>query len=84
MGGVGTTGLVELGLFIHALELKPDGTAGFDLTGACTGEVAVVVVVTTFGAVVEVAMSGIVKRAICSKAVEMALRSAHVAYGKVY
>jgi len=83
MGGVGTTGLVELGLFIHALELKPDGTAGFDLTGACTGEVAVVVVV-TFSAVVEVAMSGVVEHAICSEAMEMALRLACVAYGKVY
>ena len=84
MEGIGTTDLVKLGLFVHASSSKPNGTAGFDLAGACTSEVAVVVVVTTFGAVVEVAMSGIVKRAICSKAVEMALRSVHVAYGKVY
>jgi len=75
--------LVELGLFVHTSESKPDGTAGFDLAGACTGEVAVVVVV-TFGAVVEVAMSGVVERAICSEAMEMALRLARVAYGKVY
>jgi hypothetical protein len=84
MEGISTTDLVELGLFVHASLSKPDGTAGFDLTGACTSEVAVVVVVTTFGAVVEVAMSGVVERAICSEAVEMALRSARVAYGKVY
>ena len=85
MGGIGVTGLVELGLFVHASLSKPDGMARFDLAGACTGEVAVVVmVVVTFGAVVEVAISSIVKCAICSKAMEMALRSACVAYGKVY
>ena len=83
-GGVGAIGLVELGLFVHASSSKPDRTAGFDLTGACTSEVAVVVVVTTFGAVIEVAMSGVVERVICSEAVEMALRLARVAYGKVY
>ena len=83
MGGVGTTGLVELGLFVHMLESKPDRMARFDLAGACTGEVAGVVVV-TFGTVVEVAMSGIVERAICSEAVEMALRLVRVVYGKVY
>ena len=76
-------GLVELGLFIHTLESKPDRMAGFDLAGACTGEVAVVVVV-TFSTVVEVAMSGVIEHAICSKAVEMALRLARIAYGKVY
>ena len=82
-GGVGTTGLVELSLFVHVSSSKPDGMAGFDLAGPCTGEVAVMMVV-TFGAVVEVAISGVVERAICSEAMEMALRSAHVAYGKVY
>ena len=84
MEGIGTMDLVELGLFIHALSLKPDGTARFDLAGTCTSKVAVVVVVTTFSTVVEVAMSGIVECAICSEAIEMALRSACVAYGKVY
>jgi hypothetical protein len=83
MGGIGMTGLVELSLFVHVSESKPDGTAGFDLAGACTGKVAVVVVV-TFGAVVEVAMSGVVECAICSEAMEMALRLARVVYGKVY
>ncbi len=84
-GGVGTTGLVKLSLFVHASLSKPDGMARFNLAGTCTGEVeVVVVVVVTFSTVVEVAMSGIFKRVICSKAVEMALRSAHVAYGKVY
>jgi hypothetical protein len=84
MEGISTIDLVELGLFVHASSSKPDRTAGFDLTGACTSEVAVVVVVTTFGAVIEVAMSGVVERVICSEAVEMALRLARVAYGKVY
>ena len=84
MEGIGTTDLVELGLFVHTSSSKPDGTAGFDLAGTCTSEVAVVVVVTMFGAVVEVAMSGVVECAICSEAVEMALRSVCVAYGKVY
>jgi len=76
-------GLVELSLFVHMSSSKPDGTAGFDLAGPCTGKVAVVVVV-TFGAVVEVAMSGVIEQAICSEAMEMALRLVHVAYGKVY
>jgi hypothetical protein len=69
--------LVELGLFVHASSSKPDGTAEFDLAGACTDEAAVVVVVVvvTFGAVVGEAMSGVVERAICSEAVEMALIS---------
>jgi hypothetical protein len=84
MEGIGTTDLVKLGLFVHASSSKPDRTAGFNLTGACTSEVAVVVVVTMFSAVVEVAMSGVVECAICSEAMEMALRSARVAYGKVY
>jgi hypothetical protein len=60
MGGVGTIGLIELSLFVHTSLSKPDGMAGFDLTGTCTSKVAVVVVV-MFGAVVEVAISSVVE-----------------------
>ena len=64
-GGVGATGLVELGLFVHASSSKPDGAVEFDLDGTCTGEVMVA------GAAVGLATSGVVERAICSDAVEM-------------
>ena len=81
MGGVGATGLVELGLFVHASSSKPDAAAEFDLAGACTGEVVVVVLVMVgavigveVGPVVGVDVSGVPERAICSEAVEMALR----------
>jgi hypothetical protein len=33
IGGVGATGLVELGLFVHASSSKPDAAAEFDLEG---------------------------------------------------
>lgn len=71
-GGVGVTGLVELGLFVQASSSKPDGAAEFDLGGDCTCEM---VVVGTVGAAVGLATSGVVVRAICSEAVEMASRS---------
>jgi hypothetical protein len=71
MGGVGATGLVELGLFVHASSSKPDAAAEFDLEGAWTGEVV------TGGAAagVVVVVSGVVERAICSETDEMAPRS---------
>jgi hypothetical protein len=61
--------LVELGLFVHASSSKPEGAVEFDLEGTCPGEDRVV------GAVVGLATSGGVERAICSDAVEMAPRS---------
>jgi hypothetical protein len=67
-------GLVELGLFVHASSSKPDAAAEFDLAGACTGEV-VMVVLAMVGAAVGVDVRGVLERAICSEAVEMALRS---------
>lgn len=78
MGGVGATGLVELGLFVHASSSKPPAAAEFDLAGACTGEVVVLVLVivsAVVGAVVGVDASGVLERAICAEAVEMALSS---------
>lgn len=69
--GVGVTGLVELGLFVQASSSKPDGAAEFDLDGDCTCEM----VVGTVGAPVGLVTSGVVERAICSEAVEMASRS---------
>ena len=70
-GGVGVTGLVELGLFVQASSSKPVA-AEFDLGGDCTCEI---VVVGTVGAAVGLDTSGVVERAICSEAVEMASRS---------
>lgn len=70
--GVGVTGLVELGLFVQASSSKPGVAAEFDLGGDCTCEM---VVVGTVGAAVGLVTSGVVERAICSEAVEMALRS---------
>lgn len=71
-GGVGVTGLVELGLFVQASSSKPDVAAEFDLGGDCTSEM---VAVGTVGAAVGLVTSGVVERAICSEAVEMASRS---------
>jgi hypothetical protein len=69
-GGVGATGLVELGRFVHASSSKPDATAESDLGGGtCAGEAALA------GGGVGFATSGVVERAICSDAVEMAVRS---------
>jgi hypothetical protein len=68
-GGVAATGLVELGLFVHASSSKPDGAAEFDLEGTCEGGDKVV------GADVGLDTCGVVERAICSDAVEMAPRS---------
>ncbi len=70
-GGVGVTGLVELGLFVQASSSKPEAEAVFDLGGDCTCEMVVVGMV---GAAVGLATSGVVERAICSEAVEMASR----------
>jgi hypothetical protein len=73
-GGVGATGFVELGLFVHASSSKPDAAAAeFDLDGACTGEV--VLAAAVVGPAVGLATSGVVERAICSEAVEIAPRS---------
>jgi hypothetical protein len=72
MGGVGVMGLVELGLFVQASSSKPDMAAEFDLGGACTCEVMLVV---TVGAETGLVTSGVDERAICSEAVEMASRS---------
>jgi len=73
MGGVAATGFVELGLFVHASSSNPDARAEFDLGGTCTGDV--VVVLAELGPTVGLDMSGVVERAICSEAVEMAPRS---------
>jgi hypothetical protein len=72
-GGVGVTGLVELGLFVQASSSKPDMAAEFDLGGDCTCEI--VVVVGTVGAATGLVTSGVVERAIWSETVEMASRS---------
>lgn len=72
MGGVGVMGLVELGLFVQASSSKPDVAAEFDLGGTCTCEAMVAV---TVGAETGLVTSGVVERAICSEAVEMASRS---------
>jgi hypothetical protein len=73
--GAGATGFVELGLFVHASSSKPDAAAAeFDLDGTCTGEV-VAVAAAALGPAVGLATSGVVERAICSEAVEMAPRS---------
>jgi len=75
-GGVGATGLVELGLFVHASSSKPDAAAEFDLEGTWTGEVVVAAMVAVGAAAgVVVVVSGVVDRAICSETEEMAPRS---------
>jgi hypothetical protein len=61
-------GLVELGLFVQASSSKPE----FVLCGTCTCEMVEMVAV---GAAIGLATSGVVERAICSEAVEMAPRS---------
>jgi hypothetical protein len=74
MGGVGVMGLVELGLFVQASSSKPGAAAEFDLGGTCTCTCEEMEVVTP-GAETGLVTSGVVERAICSEAVEMASRS---------
>src|SRR6266702_541497 len=66
IGGVGATGLVELGRFVHASSSKPELDLG---GGNSAGEAA------RGGGAVGLVTSGVVERAICSDAVEMAVRS---------
>ena len=69
IGGVGATGVVELGRFVHASSSKPV-VAELDLGGGPgAGEV------TRAGGAVGLIMSGVDELAICSDAVEMAVRS---------